>query len=137
MIDGGYWAHNWRTIAIIILLLMSLIDLGATYYYVYKYKQWQPEKPFNLIENNPLLVLLWNMFGLTLGTIIGAVVIWSLIYILARSAHPIVVGIVFLFLCYALFNHWTNLNLLSKLIIKYPTGHLPEKVFGKVIGNNK
>ncbi len=127
---------NWRIYVIIILMTMSCIDLIATYHYVYKYKQWQPGKPYNLIENNPLLVFLWNTFGLHLGMAIGSVVILSLIYVVSKSAHPIVIGILFLILTYALFNHYTNINLLGKLITKYPLGHLPEKVFGKVVGNN-
>ena len=125
-IHGGSISMNWRTIVIIILLGMSCIDLISTYVYVRNYKQWQPEKPYNVIENNPLLVFLWNIFGLILGTIIGSVIILSLIYIVAKSAHPIVVGILFLFLCYALFNHYTNISLLKNLIIKYPSGHLPK-----------
>ena len=129
--------ENWRFWIIILLLGLSVIDIAATYVYVSKYKTWQPDKPYKLIENNPLLVFLWNMFGLTLGTIIGAVIIWSLIYIIGKTAHPIVIGILILFLGFALFNHYKNLGLLDRLIEKFPTGHLPEKIFGKVIGNNK
>lgn len=125
-----------RMIIVIIMLTLSLIDLGSTYFYIYKYKQWQPEKPYNLIENNPLLVFLWNTFGLHLGMFIGSVIILSLIYVVSRTAHPIVVGVLFLALCYAMFNHYTNIELIGKLINKYPTGRLPEEVFGKVIGNN-
>lgn len=128
---------DWRIYVIILLLSLSVLDLVLTYHYVYKYKEWQPNKPYNLIENNPLLVFLWNTFGLHLGTIIGAVIIWSLIYIVAKTAHPIVVVILGLFLLYALFNHYTNINLLTKLIQFYPEGKLPIDVFGDVVGNNK
>jgi len=116
---------NWRIIAIVILMTLSIIDLSCTYYYVSKYKTWQPEKSYNLIENNPVLVFLWNTFGLHLGTFIGAVVMLSLIYIVAKLAHPIVVGILFLFLTYALFNHYTNITLIKDLITKYPDGTIP------------
>ena len=128
--------NNWRLYLIIILMTMSVIDLVSTHIYVSKYKQWQPEKPYNLIENNPLLVFLWNQLGLIVGGIVGSAIILSLIYIIAKSAHPIVIGILFLVLCYALHNHYININLLGKLITKYPTGHLPEKIFGEVVGNN-
>ena len=77
------------------------------------------------------------MFGLKIGMIIGSVIILSLIYIVGKTAHPIVVGILFLFLLYALHNHYININLISSLIEKYPTGHLPVEKFGEVIGNNK
>ena len=128
--------ENWRIWAIVILMSLSLIDLTCTYIYVYKYKQWQESKPYNLIEQNPILVFLWNTFGLHLGMFIGSVIILSLIYVVGRSAHPIVVGILFLFLSYALWNHNSNLGLLHKLIEKYPSGNLPVKTFGEVIGNN-
>jgi len=127
---------NWRIYIIIILLVLSILDLCLTFYYVSKYKKWQPDKPFNLIENNPLLVFLWNQLGLVFGSIVGAVIIWSLIYIVAKSAHPIVIGIVFLLLIYTMFNHFTNINLLHKLIEQYPSGHLPIETFGEVVGNN-
>jgi len=127
---------NWRIIIIIILMSMSIIDLSLTFYYVKKYKWWQPNKPFNLIENNPLLVFLWNNLGLHLGMIVGSVIILTLIYLVGKSAHPIVILILFLFLCFALFNHNKNINLLHELIKLYPSGHLPVETFGKVIGNN-
>lgn len=127
---------NWRIYIIIILMTMSVIDLALTYHYVSKYKEWQPEKPYNMIENNPLLVFLWNMLGLKIGMFVGSVIILSLIYIVGKTAHPLVVGILFLFLTYAIHNHYININLLGSLIDKYPTGHLPEKIFGKVIGSN-
>jgi|SRR6056297_3617220 len=129
--------NTWRLIAIIVLMTLSVIDLAATYHYVYKYKKWQPEKPYNMIEKNPLLVFLWNNIGLHFGMIVGSAVILTLIYIVGKTAHPIIIGILFLFLCWAVFfNHISNINLLNQLIDKYPSGHLPEKTFGKVVGNN-
>lgn len=128
--------ETWRIWIIIILLTLSVIDLGATYYYVSKYKAWQPEKPYKSIENNPLLVFLWNTFGLHLGMLIGAVLIWSLIYIVGKSAHWIVVLILMVFLLWAMSNHYSNITLLGKLITKYPSGHLPSETFGQVVGNN-
>lgn len=128
--------EHWRIYAIIFLMTVSLVDLGLTYYYVSKYKTWQPNKPYEKIELNPLLRFLWNTFGLHLGMFIGAVVILSLNYVVGRYAHWIVVLILIGFISLALFNHFKNINLLFKLINKYPTGHLPESVFGKVVGNN-
>ena len=128
--------ENWRIWIIVILMSLSLIDLSATYYYISKYKVWQPDKPFNLIENNPLLVFLWNNMGFIIGSVIGTIIILSLMFIIGKSAHPIVIGIVMIFLIYALQNHYTNINLLNTLIEKYPSGHLPLKVFGEVVGNN-
>ncbi len=116
---------DWRIWVIIILVSLSAVDLGLTTYYVDKYKGWQPEKPFNLIELNPLLVFLWNKMGFWLGMFVGSVIILSLVYIVAKSAHWIVVLLLFLFLLYALFNHFININLLHNLIEKYSSGSLP------------
>lgn len=127
---------TWRIWAIIILMTLSIIDLGATTYYIQKYKAWQPEKPYKMMERNPLLVFLWNNLGFVFGTIVGAVIILTLVYLVAKTAHPIIVGLLFLFLLFALYNHYINLGLLDKLIDKFPSGHLPEKIFGKVVGNN-
>lgn len=128
--------ETWRIWVIVILLTLSVIDITATFYYIHKYKKWQPEKPYNLIENNPLLVFLWNQLGLILGTMVGASIIWTLIFIVGKSAHPIVIILLGLFLLYALFNHYTNINLLHALIEKYPSGHLQKEIFGEVVGNN-
>ena len=128
--------ENWRIWVIIILMSLSVIDLGLTTYFVDKYKKWQPNKPFNLIELNPLLVFLWNKMGFWFGMFVGSVVTLSLIYIVAKSAHWIVVLLLFFFLVWAMFNHFTNINLLHKLIEMYPSGYLPVETFGEVIGNN-
>lgn len=128
--------NNFRLIATIVILTLCVVDLGLTYYYVYKYKKWQPNKPYNLIERNPLLVLLWNKLGLHFGMIVGIVVIFALNYIVAREAHWLIVFILFGVLVFTMFNHSNNITLLHKLIAKYPTGYLPVETFGEVIGNN-
>jgi len=127
---------NWRIYIIIILMILSLTDLILTGYYVHKYRSWQKEKPYKLIELNPLLVFLWTNLGFWLGHIVGSILILSLIYIVGKSAHWIVVLILGLFLLYALQNHFTNINLLHRLIEMYASGHLPRETFGEVIGNN-
>ena len=128
--------ENWRTYALVIILILGIIDLTLTYVYVSKYKTWQPEKPYKLIENNPLLVFLWNNMGFTLGMIVGFIIILSLQYIVVKSAWWPIVLILFLVLCWVMYNHYNNFHLLNQLIEKYPSGYLPEEVFGKVVGNN-
>ena len=125
--------ENWRTYVIVILMILSVVDLSLTYLYIYKYKQWQPDKPYNLMENNPLLVFLWNNLGFIIGSIVGMSIILSLMFIIGKSAHPIIIGIVFIFLTYALFTHYVNIELLSKLIIKYPSGSLPKEIIGEIV----
>ena len=127
---------EWGTYLLIILLGLSAVDLIATYYYTYSYKQWQPDKPYKLIEMNPILVFLWNTFGLHLGMFIGSVVILSLVYIFGKFAHPIIGILLLLFLLFAMNNHNNNINLLHKLIEQYPSGYLPKETFGNVVGNN-
>ena len=125
-----------RTAIVIIILALCVIDLMATFYYVHTYKDWQPNKPYNLIELNPLLVFLWNKMGLILGGLVGAVALLTLNYIIAKEAHWIIVVILFLVLSFAMYNHFSNINLLHALIEKYPSGSLPVEVFGKVVGSN-
>lgn len=118
--------ENWRIWIIVILMTLSLTDLVLTGYYIYKYKNWQPEKEYKLMELNPLLVFLWNNLGFWLGHIIGSIIILSLMFIIGKSAHPIIIGIVGLILIYALFGHYTNIGLLKELITKYPDGVIPK-----------
>jgi hypothetical protein len=125
-----------RNILVIIIMLLSITDLTLTFYYVNKYKSWQKEKPYNLMENNPLLVFLWNNFGFILGSIIGAIIILTLVYFISKTlwiGFPIVLLCILL---WTMYNHFNNITLLWKLIEKYPTGVLPEAVFGVVVGNN-
>ena len=118
------------------VLSMGIIDLALTYDYLTKYKKWQPNKPFNMIEMNPLLVFLLNRYGIKAGLLSGGIVILIIQFIIALDAHWVVVALLIIFQIYALFNHNKNLNLLDKLIKKYPTGYLPKETFGEVVGNN-
>lgn len=127
---------DWRIIALIVILSMGVLDLVLTLYYVHTYKEWQENKPYNLIELNPLLVFLWNRMGLFLGMFVGATIILTLQFIVTKSAHWIIVGLLFAFLLFALYNHFNNINLLHKLIELYPSGSLPVEIFGNVVGNN-
>lgn len=127
---------NIRLILIVIVLCLSITDLTLTFFYVSKYKHWQPNKPFNLMENNPLLVFLWNNFGFIIGSILGTIIILCLVYFISKSLW---IGFPIILLCvllYTMYNHYHNISLLYKLIEKYPSGYLPEAIFGVVVGNN-
>ena len=126
-----------RQIITIILITLSVIDILITFYYVNKYKHWQPNKPYNLMEKNFLLVFLWNNIGLVLGTIVGAGIIWTLMFLIGKQAWIFLILILIIYLGYTIYNHFININLLNKLIEKYPSGYLPEETFGKVEGNNE
>lgn len=127
---------TWRFIAIVVLLTLCVLDLSFTYYYVHKYKEWQPNKPYKLIEMNPILVFLWNNLGLTIGMLVGSVIILTLNFIVAKECHWAIVLILFLFMLFAMVNHTKNITLLHQLIEKYPSGYLPVETFGQVMGNN-
>ena len=127
---------NWRTYLLIGMLVLSIIDLGATFYYVKTYKNWQPDKPYNQIELNPLLVFLWNKIGLILGMLVGSVIILTLIYIVGKEAHWAIAVIIFVVLSLFIYNHYNHIGLLHRLMEMYPSGHLPVETFGEVVGNN-
>jgi hypothetical protein len=125
-----------RLLLTIILICLSVTDLSLTFYYVSKYRNWQPQKPFNLMENNPLLVFLWNHLGLILGIILGSVIILTMIWFISTDLHWIFTVILLALLIWTMYNHYNNIVLLGKLIEKYPSGYLPEAIFGVVVGNN-
>lgn len=125
-----------KTIIVIVIITLSLIDLVLTAYYINSYKKWQPNKPYRLMELNPLLVFLWDKMGFIIGMIVGSVIIISLNFIVAKYSNWIIALVLFGFLIFALINHIHNISLLNQLIEKYPTGILPKEIFGEVIGNN-
>jgi hypothetical protein len=116
--------NNWRKYAVIIILTLGIIDLGATFYYVHTYKTWQPLKPYEAMELNPLLLFLWNNLGLTLGMLIGGVIMLTLQYYVAKKLYWLIVGVLFLALAFTLWNHYNNISLLHQLIKQYPLGHI-------------
>ncbi len=127
---------NWRLILLIIIMTLCVVDLTMTAIYVHKYKKWQPNKPYKEIELNPVLVFLWNKLGFVIGMIVASVVILSLNFIIARDAHWILPVVILGLLIFTIFNHAKNFTLLTQLIKQYPLGHLPEQIFGTVVGNN-
>ena len=128
--------ETYRLIIIIVVMGLCIADLLLTAFYVYRYKQWQPNKPYKLIELNPILVFLWNNLGFTMGMIVGSIILLTLNFIIAKNAYWMIPLVLIGFLVFTLFNHAKNISLLFQLIEKYPLGHLPEKIFGSVVGNN-
>lgn len=127
---------KWRLYLLIAIMILCVLDLVLTFYYVKTYRNWQPTKPYKMIELNPLLVFLWNKFGLYIGMFIGAVLILALNYLVGKEAHWSIATILLCILVFTMFNHTKNISLLHQLIEKYPSGHLPVETFGEVIGNN-
>ena len=128
--------ETYKLIMLIIVMALCIADLVLTAYYVYKYKQWQPNKPYKLIELNPLLVFLWEKMGFWIGMFVGSVIIISLNFIVSKYAHWLVVLLLLGFLIFTIFNHIKNFTLLYQLKALYPSGYLPASIFGIVVGNN-
>jgi len=125
-----------RLILVIVIMSLSIADLVLTAYYIDTYKKWQPNKPFKLMELNPLLVFLWNRMGFIIGIIVGSVVILSLNFLVSKYSHWVIALILLGFLIYAMITHIHNITLLQKLMEQYPSGYLPPQIFEEVIGNN-
>ena len=127
---------NFRAIILIVIMTLCILDLSMTYFYIYKYKKWQPNKPYKLIELNPILRISLETFGLHLGMFIASIIILALNYYVVKNTHWIFSVILFLILIFTMINHTRNITLLFRLIDKYPFGHLPVTIFGKVEENN-
>lgn len=116
---------NWRKYAFIILIGLSFIDLGTTAYYLNTYKAWRPDVPLNQMENNPLLIFLINALGLNLGLVVGALIIWFLLYIIAKKAHWFVCLSVAGVLFFGSVINSVHIKILIDLIRLYPLGYMP------------
>lgn len=105
-----------------IMVLLSFIDLSLTYFYIKTYSNWIPERLFSEMEQNPLLLFLWNTFGLELGMLFGALIIFSLIYLIGKKANLIIVITVIGVIVFAIFINIQHIIMLLDLIKLYPTG---------------
>jgi len=110
----------------IILPILSLGDLILTWLYIKKYKQWQPWKPTEKMEKNPLLRYLVDWLGIDIGMLIGSILILGVITYISLSSYWVIKLIVGIILILAIRNTLENNKLLDKLIKKYPDGKLPE-----------
>ena len=113
---------NWRTYAIITLLILSFIDLCFTYIYLAQYSAWQPDKTFNQMESNPLILFFINLLGLEFGLLFSAFIIWLLLYFIGTKADWYIIIPICLVLIFAIIINSIHLIELHKLIILYPNG---------------
>lgn len=113
-----------RNIIFILLIIMSIVDLGLTYNYVSTYKNWQPDRPYSDMEANPLLLFLWNNCGLFLGQILGALIIWTLIFIIVKEAHWLVILSLIGVFIFGIIINLIHISQLHNLIKLYPTGYI-------------
>lgn len=104
---------EWIKIAIII---MTLIDLTATYNYVSAFHKKFPEQNHLSLEANPILRTAWSKFGLERGTIYGGVIILGLsllvMMIFSREGLFFYAGTLFMMIIYHGLN-WQQLRLMG------------------------
>lgn len=67
----------------IIILVMCLIDITATYNYVNTFNKKFPKLDYKSLEANPILRTSWNMFGLKVGSLIGGTIVFLLVFFIA------------------------------------------------------
>lgn len=70
----------------IIIMIMSILDLGATYFYVSTFHAKFPQLDYTTLEANPILRMSWKQFGLGTGMIIGGIVVFALLSLLTLTA---------------------------------------------------
>jgi hypothetical protein len=73
-----------KTIAIIILI-MSIIDLTATYFYVTTFHTKFPTLDYTTLEANPILKMSWKTFGLNVGMIVGGIVVFAILTLIVLN----------------------------------------------------
>ena len=71
----------------IAILIMSLIDLTATYYYVSTFHQKFPQLDYKTLEANPVLRMAWKQWGLGVGMIIGGLIVFALATLVTLNAQ--------------------------------------------------
>jgi hypothetical protein len=106
------------------VLLLSLIDLCLTHYYVSLYKEWDSDRFYNEMEGNPLLCFLFNKFGHDVGIVIGGFIIMFLMYLVVNLANFFFTIILLVVLIIAIVRSIINIEKLKKLMIEYSDGDI-------------
>ncbi len=104
---------------VIIILVMSLIDLGATYLYLNTFHTKFPTLDYKALEANPILKLAMTQFGLVKGMIIGGIIVLAILVLIVLSISDnwlyYLTGVFSMMLVYHLLN-------LSQLAALKPVG---------------
>lgn len=72
----------------IIILVLSLIDLTASYFYISTFHNKFPKQDPTVIEANPILKMSIKHFGILKGIIFGGLIIFALVILLVLSMKP-------------------------------------------------
>lgn len=70
---------------VIVVMIMSLLDLGATYVYISTFAHKFPELDAISLEANPILKLAMRQLGIEKGMIFGGIVVFLLLLIIITS----------------------------------------------------
>lgn len=79
---------NKLTLIQIAILLLSIIDITATHFYVSTFHAKFPKLDYTQLEANPILRFSWKTFGLKLGSIIGGIIVFSILFLLIYNINP-------------------------------------------------
>jgi hypothetical protein len=71
----------------IIILILSIIDITATHFYVSTFHAKFPQLDYTTLEANPILRFSWKTFGLKLGSIIGGVIVFSILAMIVYNMN--------------------------------------------------
>lgn len=70
---------------IIAIIILSLLDLGATYLYINSFHKKFPTLDYTTLEANPILKLCMKYFGLTKGMLIGGIIVLVILLLIVFS----------------------------------------------------
>lgn len=102
----------------IIILVMCLIDLTATYNYVTTFHKKFPQLDYKSLEANPVLRKSWDIWGLNKGMIIGGIIVFLIVcvmvFTLTNEWRYFFMGVFSMMLIYHLLN-WVQLSNLKPI----------------------
>lgn len=70
---------------IIVIMILSLLDLGATYLYISTFHKKFPQLDATKLEANPILRLSMTHFGIGKGMLIGGVLVFAILSLILFS----------------------------------------------------
>lgn len=96
----------------IIILILSLIDLTASFFYISTFHNQYPNADYTQIEANPILKISMRQFGIKIGMLVGGIIVFGILLLLVlnlkENYHYFLVGALSTMLIY----HFLNFYLL-------------------------
>lgn len=92
----------------ILILIFSILDIGATYLYVSSFHNKFPTLDYTALEANPILRLSWRQWGLNIGTLIGGAIVFTILLLIVLNTKDnwlwFLMGVLSMMLIYHLLN---------------------------------